>query len=169
VIKLKRKFKAGQLLEFTLLMPMVVLLMTFSVDMGRLVVASTSLRDAAGISARAGARVGYAGFVPTPSNCSNDSNSASVSYHAFCQDATMLMGAKVTSFQVLTPNYGSDYYCIYNNGLNDTTNMYITVKATARMDFLTPGLASALKLSNGTIDSYSDISASGAARCEVSR
>lgn len=168
MIKKKNKLKAGQLLEFTLLIPMVVLLMTFSVDMGRLVVANTSLRDAAAISARAGARVGYAGIVPNPSDCSNDSSS-SISYHAFCQDATLLMGARIKSYEVITPRYGAENYCVYNGGVNSSTNMYITVKARAEMTFLTPGLAVAFRLSNSAMNSSTNLEAVGVARCEVSR
>lgn len=168
MIRLRKKLKAGQLLEFTLLIPMVVLLMTFSIDMGRLVVANTSLRDATAVSARAGARVGYAGIVPNPSNCSNDS-SASISYHAFCQDATLLMGAEIKSYEVLTPKYGAENYCVYNGGVNSSTNMYITVRAKADMTFLTPGLSQAFRLSKSLINSTTTLEAIGVARCEVSR
>lgn len=170
MITRKKNLKAGQLLEFTLLMPMIAILMTFSMDMGRLVIASTSLRDAVAVSARAGARVGYAGVVPTNSDCSNDNNSAYTSYHAFCQDATMLVGAAVQSFEVVSPKVGAENYCIYNNGANDLTNMYVVVKATAKLSFMTPGLSVAFNVTkDGDLRQDATITVTGAARCEVSR
>jgi Flp pilus assembly protein TadG len=154
--------KAGQLLEFSLLLPMALVLLTFSVDLGRLVLASTTLHASASSAARAGARVGYAGTVPAPGNCSGFVGNDNPSYEAFCESTQATAGAKIESFDVLTPTGGGVRFCVA--GANST--QYVTVRAKASIDFVTPGLATLLGINTGDGASFEAV---GTARCEVTR
>ncbi|MFM7088867.1 MAG: TadE/TadG family type IV pilus assembly protein [Candidatus Paceibacterota bacterium] len=157
-----RKRKAGQLLEFTLLLPMAMLIIVFSIDMGRLILASTSLHASVSTAARAGARVGFAGDIPVPANCQGYSGSEAPAYSAFCESADIDGGAVVESVEILTPVGGGLRFCVAGS---DGTQ-YVTVKAKARIDFITPGLATMLGVNTGESSTFS---ATGSARCEVTR
>lgn len=159
---LSRKRRGSQLLEFALLIPMALVLITFSVDMGRLILATTSLSDATAVAARAGARVGYAGAIPAPGNCTGGVGTSNPSYNAFCQAATVLGGSRINSVELLTPSGLGDRPCIA--GAESTE--YVTVRARATLDFITPGLTSIVKLA---LDSKALIEVTGTARCEVTR
>ncbi len=154
--------KAGQLLEFSLLLPMALILITFSVDLGRLVLASTTLHASASSAARAGARVGYAGTVPAPGNCSGSLGADNPAYEAFCQAGQITAGASIESFDVLTPTGGGLRFCVA--GAQST--QYVTVRAKARIDFVTPGLAVLLGVNTGDGATFEAV---GTARCEVTR
>lgn len=156
----RRRNKAGQLLEFTLLLPMALVLMTFTIDMGRLVLASTSLHSATATGARAGARVGYSGTTPADSTCQSISGGDNPAYDAFCQAAQITGGARITSVEIINPL--GDGICVAGSDLTQ----YVTMRATARLDFITPGLAALVGVNTGT---GSDIEATGSARCEVTR
>lgn len=157
-----RRKKAGQLLEFTLLLPMAMLIIVFSIDMGRLILASTSLHASVSSAARAGARVGYAGDLPVPANCAEYRGSDSPSYSAFCESSDIDGGAVIESVEILTPVGGGMRFCISGS---DSTQ-YVTVKAKAKIDFITPGLATLLGVNTGESSTFT---ATGSARCEVTR
>ena len=154
--------RASQLLEFTLLLPMAVLLIAFSVDMGRLVLGTTGLADSAAVAARAAARVGYAGYSPSPGNCVDATSADQTAYHAFCQSASVLGGATIASFDILSPVTGADHACV----LGSDETEFVTVKATAELELITPGLTSLIKLA---VPGTSMIEVTGTARCEVTR
>ena len=156
----KRRTKAGQLLEFTLLIPMACVLISFSADMGRLVLATTSLADASAVAARAGARIGYAGTVTGSADCGPGYTTDNPAYAAFCESADILAGAQIVQVTIPTPvNSG---YC--EVGSDETE--FVTVKAKANIDFITPGLSTLVKLST---PSRVMIEVAGTARCEVTR
>jgi hypothetical protein len=154
--------KAGQLLEFALLLPMALVLLTFAVDMGRLVLASTTLQAAAATGARAGARVGYAGSITAPGDCSGSTGYDNPAYTAFCDAFSITAGAKLSNVELLAPTGGGDAFCITGS---DSTE-YVTMKAYATIDFITPGLATLVGLQTG---GGADFEAVGSARCEVTR
>jgi hypothetical protein len=141
---------------------MALILITFSVDLGRLVLASTTLHASASSAARAGARVGYAGTVPAPGNCSGSLGADNPAYEAFCQAGPITAGASIESFDVLTPTGGGLRFCVA--GAQST--QYVTVRAKARIDFVTPGLAVLLGVNTGDGATFEAV---GTARCEVTR
>ena len=158
-----RRRRAGQLLEFTLLLPMALFILVFSIDMGRTVLATTGLQDAAAVGARAGARIGYAGSVPGSGLCETAGRSTgNPSYDAFCEAASILGGAEITGVEIISPNGYGSRYCT-EASLDDT---YVTIQARAQLDYITPGLATLVGLATGE---GSDITVTGTARCEVTR
>lgn len=159
---MRTKRRGSQLLEFALLIPMALVLITFSVDMGRLILATTSLSDATAVAARAGARVGYAGAIPAPGDCTSGLGGPNPAYNAFCQAADVLGGSRIDSVELLTPTGLGDRACVAGA---DSTE-YVTVRARASLDFITPGLTSIVKL---TVSSRTLIEVTGTARCEVTR
>jgi len=157
-----RRRRGGQLLEFTLLLPMALFLLVFSIDMGRTVLATTGLQDAAAVGARAGARIGFSGSVPGEGVCVGSSSTGNPSYDAFCESASILGGARVTGVEILSPNGYGQRFCTES----PESNTYVTIRARATIDYITPGLATLIGFTTGTGD---DIVVTGTARCEVTR
>lgn len=154
--------RGGQLLEFTLLLPMALFLLVFSIDMGRTVLATTGLQDAAAVGARAGARIGFSGGVPGEGVCVGSFSTGNPSYDAFCESASILGGARITGVEIISPNGYGSRFCTES----PESNTYVTIRVRARIDYITPGLATLIGMSTGTGD---DIVVTGTARCEVTR
>jgi hypothetical protein len=142
---------------------MALFILVFSIDMGRTVLAATGLQDAAAVGARAGARIGYAGSIPGLGQCEGSSSSTgNPSYDAFCESASILGGAEIVDVRIITPNGYGSRYCT-NASIDDT---YVTIQAKAKLDYITPGLATLVGLATGE---GSEIKVTGTARCEVTR
>jgi Flp pilus assembly protein TadG len=131
--------------------------MLFTVDMGRLVLLTTGLHDAAAVSARAGARQGQAG---TEKN--------GPSFRAFEEASKVVPGLQDSQFKIVSPttSVGSagSKWCT-------TDDQYVRITATSDISFITPGLGALLGLvgSVDPSDAGVTISATGVARCEVIR
>lgn len=146
---------AGQLLEFMLVLPLALFLLVFAIDMGRLVLASTALTDAATVGARAGARIGYAGG--GYGDCTGPARGGeSPSYDATCQSLRVLAGAKVTWVAVMEPAGG---WC--TNGAP-----WVRVEVRAEMSYIAPGLGQLIGAFTGD---GQELISTGIARCEVTR
>lgn len=141
--------RGSQMLEFTLLMPIFMILILFTFDMGRLVMINTALHDAAQSAARAGAQIGGA----------NLENSA-ISLKAFDDTAaapgSVLDATKVIGRQVTTGNY-----CTASG-----PDRFVTFQATYKFTFLTPLLKDLVGIGSD-FDNGFVISASAVSRCEV--
>ena len=161
MFRTKSKYKASLILEFTLILPFILLLITFSIDMGRTVMTSTGLHDSASIAARAGARQGIVGSYSSSSPCKDNYLSMGPVYSAFCQSVNSLPGLTADTFTIVTP---SSPTCKRNNGDPTNPELYITVRATAHVDYLTPGLNVLL---NTGLGDKSNVSVTGVAKCEV--
>ena len=159
----RKRNKASLMLEFVLLLPFALFLITFSVDMGRVVMVSTGLHDSVSVAARAGARQGTIGTTRSvPSNaCSNSVYlPQDTVYNAFCQSVKSMPGFISNSFDVLTPTSTN---C--ERDVNPSSSrMFVTVRATARVNYVTPGLGPLIGIITG---SGMDITQTGVARCEV--
>jgi Flp pilus assembly protein TadG len=161
MLRKKRKNKVSLILEFTLILPFILLLITFSIDMGRTVMTSTGLHDSASIAARAGARQGIVGSYSTANPCKDNYLSMGPVYSAFCQSVNSLPGLTADTFSILTPRSPT---CKRNNGNPTDPELYITVRATAHVDYITPGLNVLL---NTGLGSKSNVTVTGVAKCEV--
>ena len=161
--KKQRRAKGGLMFEFALLLPLVMLLVAFTIDMGRLVSLSSTLHDATSVSARQGARVGYAGHIPGGKLCvGTPTSGVQPSYEAFCEAFRPLDGAELLTLDITTPTAdGVDRWCNSNNKLN----LYVTITATAKLNFITPGIDWIVSAANGG----SHVRSVGVARCELAR
>jgi hypothetical protein len=149
--------------EFALLLPLVVFLIGFTIDMGRLVSLSTTLHDATAVAARAGARQGFAGTVPGGQTCPPSgvpATGANPSYEAFCDAFINIPGTKLLSVRVETPSGNGE--C--NRALGEN-GLYVRIYAKAHLDYITPGIETIVAAAaNGE-----DLASRGIARCEVAR
>lgn len=170
--------KGGLMFEFALLLPLIVGLISFTIDMGRYINLVTTIQDATSVAARAGARIGYAGNTSNYSSCLNYNNNFLInldndnpSFNAFCESFEQIRrvspNVKLESFSIITPvfsyNSSSDsgFWCKRDSN----SNLYVTVSASANLDFITPGLSSVFKFMNDGVI----VSTRGVARCEVAR
>jgi hypothetical protein len=174
------KNKGGLMFEFALLLPLIVGLIGFTIDMGRYINLATTLQDSTSVAARAGARIGYAGDSNSYQECpvinNNDSqyylpSTSNPSFNAFCESFEQIkrisQGVKMESFLIETPMFtfsssdDSGYWCKRDNN----KNLYVTISASANLDFITPGLSNVFKFMNDGVI----VKAKGVARCEVAR
>lgn len=149
--------------EFALLLPLVVFLIGFTIDMGRLVGLSSTLHDATAVAARAGARQGFAGTVPGGTPCPDGMafRGTNPSYEAFCGTFLKIPGTQLRSVRIESPR-GVDGSCDRNLGED---GLYVRVVATAHLDYITPGMETIVAATQGG----RDITTRGIARCEVAR
>jgi hypothetical protein len=159
----KSRRRGGLMFEFALLLPLVVFLISFTIDMGRLVSLNSTLHDSTAVAARAGARQGFAGHIPGGQLCgSRISTGANPSYEAFCEAFRPLDGVKLVSVELLSPSPdGVDRWC----SRTSESNLYVTVRARANLNFITPGIENVIAAAQGG----QDVVAVGLARCEVAR
>jgi hypothetical protein len=168
--------RGGILLELVLTLPFSLVLIFIVVDVGRLVLASSTLHDAVAVSARAGARTGIIGDVRGASGTSicPDGNRQAV-YAAFCEAGSNIPGAELQGFAIASP---AGAWC----SDDDPRNLYVTVRASADFEFLTdviarggdrflglkvPGLGTIFRSTRDGLTG--SIHAVGTARCEVAR
>jgi hypothetical protein len=149
--------------EFALLLPLVMFLISFTIDMGRLVSLNSTLHDSTAVAARAGARQGFAGHIPGGQLCtSRIATGANPSYEAFCEAFRPLDGVELRSVELLSPSpEGVDRWC----SRTSEANLYVTVRARAKLNFITPGIDNVIAAAQGG----REVVAVGLARCEVAR
>lgn len=153
----RRARRGGILLEFALILPLALAVITFSIDMGRVVLARTGLHDAVSVAARTGARTGNPGVIPAGEPCLTAPAASEAAYSSFCTAVTGLPGVHPTSVKLAAPTGG---VCD-----RDADQLFVTVSAEADITYLTPGLRQLIGLaSKGTI-----VRATATARCEVAR
>jgi Flp pilus assembly protein TadG len=147
----RRRLRTAQaLLEFVILLPFLIFIMVFTVDLGRLIFTGNALQDAVYASARTGAQAGGACVTACP-----NSSAQQTFNHVIAGIPTSSPPAGVT-------------WSVVNGSLCSATgaNSNVTVKGTYPINFITPGLGTVLK---GFFNNVPTISAIGTARCEVSR
>lgn len=158
--KLSRK-KGSLFLEFALLLPFILLLTVFAIDMGRVVMLTTGLHDSVSIAARAGARQGVVGSYNTSNVCNDNYSVMGPVYNSFCQSVNGLPGLNAETFQVLSPSTST---CRRNVGNSNDPSLYVVVKATGKMNYIAPGLNAFINLIS---DSGTTVTVVGIAKCEV--
>lgn len=157
--------KGSIMLEFVLILPLLLLLIVFAVDMGRTVMVSTGLHDSVAISARTGARQGVVGNTRNVNGsvCQDNYLAQGYVYSSFCQSVTSIPGldGNVDTFSILSP---SSSVCKRSPGDVSNADLFVTVKAGAHIDYITPGLYEVIDLFMGD---GSIIEAVAVAKCEV--
>lgn len=135
-------------LEFVIVLPLFLLLVTFIVDISRVLMASNAVDMATARAAREAAIVG-GGSV----NCGSTPCFRSV----FDEVVSVTPGAgeveKISNVRATTGRRCS------------VADSVVTIEATYSIDFLTPGLASVMGL--GSADGFRGLTSVGVARCEV--
>jgi len=138
-------------LEFGILLPLVLFITVFAIDLGRLIWLGAAVQDAAYQSAQTGAQVGGA-CLPT-GNC----DQSSLARQSYNQAISAIPGAASPSTISWHPTTGQ--VCTSTG-----SNSNVTIVAGYPMTFLTPGLDTIMKVIVGP---NPQIVAMGVARCEV--
>jgi Flp pilus assembly protein TadG len=144
------------LIEFAFVLPILLFLMAFMVDMGRLLMVSHAMQEATYRSARAGAIAGGA-------NISAGANQ-SVSREAFDRALSEIPGADQVS--------GPPTLLVDSGGLctKEGQNQFVTVSTTYNVRLLTPGLGTLLTIAGGDgaqVSASYNLKATSLSRCEV--
>lgn len=164
---MRRPRRGAAFLEFVLLLPFLVILMMLTLDTGRLVLAIGSLQDATAASARAAARVGYTGAMPSSEPCEDARTPSDVAHNAFCEAARGLpfLGNLLSLGVVSEPTHFTSLG--YTCSITETNSEYMRIAASSTVDLMTPLLRSFLGLENE--EGSAVITATAVARCEVAR
>jgi len=148
---ISRHRKGVEMIEFAIVLPALIFMLLFSVDMGRNIFVGGQLQDAASISARDAAQVGGAAV-------------GSTAYTTFYDALSSIPG--------VTPSEGTwtvidGQYCGLPSGNTNTSpSEYVVIKVTYPEKTITPGLGAILRFFTG---SSPQLVAVGVARCEVVR
>lgn len=159
-----RRPRGGAFLEFVLLLPFLVGILLLTLDVGRMVLVKSSLQDATSAAARASARVGYAGSVPSL-GCVSPGSAADIAHRTFCASVAGMPTGPISSFTIVEP---SSITSLGATCTTDIDSQYVRVVAVADFQPLTPGLALFRGSSGGGLQATS-IAATSVARCEVAR
>ncbi len=160
-----RARRGAAFLEFVLILPFIVGIMLLTLDVGRLVLAKSSLQDATSAAARAASRVGYAGFVPSQT-CASAGSAADVAYQSFCAAAFGMPTGPIQGFSILEPAHQTALGATCSATVPNS--QYVRVVGESDFNPLTPGLALLTGAANqgwGTMR----VAATSVARCEVAR
>ena len=168
-----RRARGATMLEFVLILPLMLFTILFTVDMGRVILVNGAMHDAAYSAARAGAQVGGGGLHYQSGNnvCQNNTvcpeGSGAVARRAFNAAVEVMPGATMSE---LAPTVRVVTGSVCSASPVHAGNAYVTVSATYSTRLLTPGLAQALAITGGDIQSgrwQSEVVA--VARCEIVR
>ena len=156
--------RAAIILEFVLVLPLILALLVFSVDIGRMVMARMSLHDVVSTAARAGARQGYSGTDSPGGALCAKSFTGNPTYDSFCNSVnagSLMGGVQATRMWITSPTPGGGYCDRATAGA-----LFVTAHATADMRFITPGLR---ELLTGELDAEAVLEETAVARCENAR
>jgi hypothetical protein len=148
-----RRRKGATLLEFAFVLPLILVLITFSIDMGRVMMISGGLADATSVAARRAALFGATG----------DSGSG-IARQAFNEQISVVPGLSDSVARA-----GGDGFRVVGGGVCSSANPYVRVRGQANIRFITPGMDQLLGLAGGrsNIGSGMNVSYTAVARCEV--
>lgn len=147
-----RMRRGAQMLEFALMLPIVLFMLTFMLDMGHMILLSGALQDSVGVAARAGAQVGGAG-----------ANETGPSRRALDQALNDAPGLDAD---------GLSRYIIDSGSRCATTgdDRYITIDVRYPVAFITPGITSLLGIIDGERrgpEGAWTLGATAVSRCEI--
>lgn len=172
---LRRRGRAATMMEFVLILPFMLFVSLFTVDMGNVVLVNGAMQDVAYSSARAGAQVGggslvvHSGTYPCGLQASGAGCRTGVSYDAFAASVAHVPGyasSQVRSAQMQILSGGK---CVARASGGRADN-HVSVKVTYSQKLLTPGLAILMKWSGSDIDGSDwNMSVVASSRCEIVR
>jgi hypothetical protein len=167
--------RGATLLEFLLILPLLIFVSLFTVDMGHVILVNGAMQDAAYAAARAGAQVGggsldpATGTFPCGTGASGSTCRTGVSYEAFSAAVGNIPG--FASGKVIDPQMR-----ILSGGRCEATanavrpDNHVTVEVSYSQELITPGLALLMQWSGSRVDdSRWVMSVTATSRCEVVR
>jgi hypothetical protein len=164
--------RAATFIEFTLILPIFLFMMLFSIDMGSLMLMSGAMNDTTFSTARAASQVGGAGYntstgvlVCTDGSLCNDSTAAGaykdgIEQIPFDKSLFDFSSMRIVSGAACTPS---------------GDGAYVRVQADYTVRLITPGLSAMLSAINGGKEDHSELRdgynlrSTGVSRCEIFR
>lgn len=171
----RRRLRGATMIEFVLILPLMLFVTLFTIDMGNVILVNGAMQDAAYSAARAGAQTGggsldpASGTYPCGTGASAGSCSTGVAYQSFQQAVHNVPGFAAdqvsdAQMQILT---GGRCAATATPARADN---HVTVRVTYSQELLTPGLALLMEITGSDVDdSRWQMSVVASSRCEVVR
>lgn len=169
-----RRRRGATLIEFVLILPLLMFVALFAVDMGNVILVNGAMQDATYTAARAGAQVGGAslmpnGTYPCGTRSSGSSCSSGASYEAFREAATHVPGYASKQISGARMKVLTGGKCVAQATTARSDN-HVTIAVTYQQKLITPGLAILMNWSGADIDDGSwNMEVTASSRCEVVR
>lgn len=167
-----RRPRGATMIEFVLILPVLLFVTLFTIDMGNVILTNGAMQDAAYSAARSGAQVGGGALVPSTGTfqCTlKTSCRTGVSYDSFRESVAGVPGYSSKVFTDAKMQLLSGARCTSRAGAS-VPNNHVTVKVTYTQRMLTPGLTWLMQWTGSDIDDGKwQMSVTAVSRCEVVR
>ena len=167
----RRRTRAATMLEFVFVFPILMVITTLTLDVGRLYMAVNSVQYATSYAVRQGAVYGQAGqkVDSTTSLCSGVTPSSAIDNDYRVRDAFCIKLADLPGGAVVLP-YVSNFSIVGGDGTGkqqcSKANPFIKLQIKTRVPSIAPGI-DALLGSEGSITGGWPVSMTAIAKCEV--
>lgn len=169
-----RRSRAATMMEFVLILPLMLFVILFTVDMGNVILVNGAMQDTAYSSARAGAQVGGGSLTPDgryPCGVTNSGTSCNqgASYTAFRSAVANVPGYTSKQLTDVKMQIVTGGKCTAT-GTSARSDNHVTIKVAYKQKLLTPGLSLLMDWSGSDIDNGAwNMSVVASSRCEVVR
>lgn len=169
-----RRRRAVSMLEFVIVLPTMVFIMMFVIDMGGVVLANGSMQDVAYSASRAGAQVGGGALVsngtyPCGQRTTSYSCASGASHSAFknsMKNAPSYVSSNTTKHQVRLLSGGK---CVAS-AVGGRTDNHVTAQVRYEQKLSTPGLPTLLRAAGAKVNGSNwELTVNASSRCEVVR
>lgn len=171
---LRRGRRAVSMLEFVILLPLMVFIMLFLIDMGSVVLANGAMQDVAYSASRTGAQVGGGALISNGTYpCGRTTTSfgcgSGASYTAFTDSLKQTpdyVAARTTNPQMRLRSGGK---CVAA-AVGSRTDNHVSAQVRYQQKLITPGLGALLSAAGATVKNGNwELTVSASSRCEVVR
>lgn len=166
--------RAATMMEFVLILPMLLFVTLFTVDMGNVILVNGAMQDTAYSAARAGAQVGGGSLLPNGSYPCGTRSSAGpctrgASYEAFRAAVDNVPGYTADKLGNVQMRILTGGKCVASATPTRADN-HVTVSVEYTQRLMTPGLALLMSVTGSDIDDGRwRMSVTASSRCEVVR
>lgn len=170
----RRRSRAATMMEFVLILPLMLFVVLFTVDMGNVILVNGAMQDAAYSAARAGAQVGGGsltpdGRYPCGQGASGTSCTQGASYEAFRSSVANVPGYTSKQLSAVSMQIATGGRCAANATAARSDN-HVTIRVAYNQKLLTPGLSVLMDWSGSDMeDGAWKMAAVASSRCEVVR
>lgn len=168
------KSRAATMMEFVLILPLMIFVVLFTVDMGNVILVNGAMQDAAYSAARAGAQVGGGSLTPQGTYpCGTTQTSTTcrqgASWSAFSSALKAIPGHTSNQITDARMQIVTGGRCAARATTARSDN-HVTVKVAYNQKLVTPALSTLMSWSGANIDKGAwKISVTASSRCEVVR
>lgn len=169
-----RRRRGATMMEFVLILPVLLFVTLFTIDMGNVILTNGAMQDAAYSAARSGAQLGGGGLDPATGKITCALNTQcrnGVAYDSFASTMQYVPGHSNQVFTEPRMTLVAGAKCSAGNyQTSSTPNNHVIVKVTYKQKMLTPGLTWLMQWTGSSVDSgVWNMSVTAVSRCEVVR